>query len=332
VKVLHVDTSIEWRGGQTQLLELVRRQPGEVHVAMRGDSPVVEAMQRTGAEVHLMPKSRRVRAAWSVRRIAQRTGVDLVAAHTSHAHAAAAFCGRPLVVHRRVDFSIRGPLSARKYAVPTGFVAVSEAVRQVLIGAGVREDRIEVVFDGVDATNALPHVGAGGIGALGALVEHKGHHVLIDAMTEITGRLRIGGAGPLWKPLQSAIDGLDLGSRVQLVGPVRSKWAFLADLDVLVHPSIEEGLGQVIIEAMAAGVPVVASRAGGICEVVEDGVTGRLVTPGSASELAGAIRAVFDEPELTARMVVAARAVAAQRFGVQRMMEQTMAAYERLLG
>ncbi len=329
-----MDTAHEWRGGQTQLLLLLQRQPGDVHVALRSDALILEAARRTGASLHVLPASRRLRSAWALRRVVCKVRPDVVAVHTSHAHTAALAVQdlAPVVVHRRLDFTIRG-LSRRKYTAAHGFVAVSSAVRDELVRAGVSAERVAVVHDGIEPTGVLPFRGGGGIGALGALVGHKGHHVLVDAMSELPGlRCTIAGSGVLRPVLQRQINRHDLTERVKLPGRIANTWAFLSELDLFVHPSVEEGLGSAILEAMAAGVPVVASAAGGIPEIVEHGVTGRLFSPGDFRGLAEGVRAALREREATEAMVVRAQRRVMERHSAQAMVQGTVAAYERLAG
>jgi glycosyltransferase involved in cell wall biosynthesis len=310
LRVLHVDTSVGWRGGQTQLLHLLRARPQDV-VAMRPDAEWRGEVR----DARWIP-FRAWRGGRALARVIREVKPDLVAAHTSHAHLHAWMAGaRPLVVHRRSDFA-PGPLSGPKYRAPDGYVAVSAAVREVLVGAGVARERIAVVYDGVDPFDVARPAPGRVVGAVGALVDHKGHDVLIEATGRIGFDVAIAGEGPNRPKLEALARAR--GVRLRLGrADVRE---FLGTIDVFAHPSSEEGLGQAVIEAMAAGVPVVASSAGGLPEIVAPG-TGRLVPKGDPGALARAIEATLAAPLdgrahartfTVARMVAATEAVGAR--------------------
>lgn len=308
--VLHVDTASEWRGGQVQLLALVRGMVArgwEVQVACPPDGRLWRELAFLGDRRLAIAAGVSARTSWTVRQ----SGAGLVAAHTSHAHTVCTVVERPLVVHRRVDFEVSG---GWKYRRPAAYVAVSQAVARVLQRAGV--DNVTVVHDGVaPLPPAEPAADGPAVLAVGACVAHKGHRVLSEAAVELSGvDIGVAGEGPLTYP------GLRyLGFRPDIS-------ALLAAADVFVHPSIEEGMGQAVVEAMLAGVPVVASAAGGLPEVVGD--VGLLVPPGDAAALArGIARALSgDHPP-----VEAARERARRLFSVDRMVDQTIAVYERVL-
>lgn len=315
MRVLHVDTAVELRGGQRQLAYLLQGRPGDAWAGVP-DSPL--AMLVGAPAVPLFPGND-PRNVWRLRDVEW----DLVAAHTPHAHTAALLCGRPLVVHRRVDFAIRRPWKYRRAAA---VIAVSAAVADVLGRAGVR-DNVHVVHDGVPSPPDGPPMRFAGArplyGAVGALVDHKGHVHAIDAMADVPGTLLIAGEGPLRGALEARIAARELGDRVRLVGQIDDLAGFLRALDAFVHPSVEEGFGQVVVEALGAGCRVVGTRAGGVPEAVGD--AGILVPPGDAAALATAMRAALARP--------AGEGIArAAAFSVERMVEGTSAVYEGVLG
>ncbi len=309
MEVLHVDTATEWRGGQVQLLHLVcgmRDRGIGVTVACPEGSPLWEAVGVQEVERIALPPGRSIRGALKI----ATSRADVVAAHTSHAHTTCLGVQAPLVVHRRVDFV---PSGGWKYRRPDGFVAVSEAVAEILRGAGAQ--KVAVVHDGVDAPPAVaPAPDGPDVLAVGARVAHKGHVHLAAAASTLDGvDIGVAGDGPLTYP------GLRwLGHRDDIP-------SLLARARVFVHPSVEEGMGSAVVEAMLAGVPVVVTDAGGLPEVVGD--VGVVVPAGNPEALAAAIRRVLggDHPP-----VEAARTRAQQRFGVDRMVELTLAVYQDL--
>lgn len=317
MRALHVDTALELRGGQRQLAYLLAARPDDAWAGVPG-SPLAALIGPPAVALHPRGDPRNV---FRLRRAAE--AYDLVAAHTPHAHGAALFAGPPLVVHRRVDFVPRHP---RKYRSVAAVVAVSEAVAQILRAAGVR--RVSVVHDGVPASNAAAQVplaidGARPFwGAAGALVPHKGHVHLVDAMVHTPGTLLFAGDGPLRSKLEARVAALGLQERVRFLGTLPTLSAFFAALDTFVHPSIEEGLGQVVLEAMAAGCRIVTTSAGGLPEIV--GSTGMLVAPADSVALSVGMRASLTRP--TGEGITRAA-----QFSVERMVEGTSEVYRGVL-
>lgn len=349
MRVLHVDTAREWRGGQTQLLHLVRGS-GDA-VALPADAPLRPALEAAGVEVLPVAFGGSVRGTAALSGVLRRWKPDLVAAHTAHAHTHAALLGARHVVHRRVDFAPGGaPWSRWKRGRAAGWVAVSDAVAGVLTRAGVAADRVVVVRDGVDpapfeaigpdarararAALGIP-LDAPVIGAVGALVPHKGHRHLIEAAAWIDNQRKdvwvvIVGEGPEREALQALATQWTIAPRVRLVGARDDVPQLLAAFDLFVHPSVEEGLGQAVIEAMLAGVPVVASQAGGIPELIDDLHTGLLVRAGDGEALARAIIAALRGRDRAAARAEAARE-RARMFSVAAMVAGTRAAYDQFV-
>jgi glycosyltransferase involved in cell wall biosynthesis len=306
IRVLQVDTAAEWRGGQVQTLYLaagLKAAGWPVLVACPPTGRLWRELEDIADERIAIPPGRSVRCALAVRRVRP----DLIAAQTSHAHTCCAPLSIPLVVHRRVDFV---PSGGWKYRRPARFIAVSAAVARILAGAGASQS--VVVHDGVPPLPVMPPAIDGpAVLAVGARVAHKGHAVLAAAAALLPGvDIGVAGDGPLVYP------GLRwLGARDDVP-------ALLAAARVFVHPSVEEGMGQAVVEAMHAGLPVVATDAGGLPEVIGD--TGILVPKGDSEALAEGIRRALagDHPP-----VQAARRRAAERFSVEAMVAGTLAAY-----
>jgi glycosyltransferase involved in cell wall biosynthesis len=257
------------------------------------------------------------------------------------------------VVSRRVDFSIHRHgfgLSIIKYRhFADTFIAVSNAVREALVRDGVPRKKIHVVHSGVvipppgqaperDALERL--LGTNGstriVGSVGSLVGHKGHRHLVDAAAEIVRRTPdvrfiILGEGRLRRDLESRIRKSGLSGKFLLPGYEPSASRLIRGFDVFVMPSVMEGLGTSLLDAMAAGVPVVAARAGGIPEVVEDFETGLLTQPGDGHSLAAAVERILRDSDLAGRLVRRAREKVASEFAVERMVDETAAVYETLL-
>jgi L-malate glycosyltransferase len=263
--------------------------------------------------------------------------------------AAASRAMPPLVASRRVDFHLKGnSLSRWKHRQVDCFIAASEAIRQMLLGDGIPPERTITVHEGIDvdhvaATPAvnlhealfLPH-GAPIVGNVAALVPHKGQRYLLDAAHLVVQhapdtRFVILGEGELREHLEKHVHEHHLEKHVLLPGFRTDVLGCIKAFDLFVMSSVTEGLGTSLLDAMAAARPIVATTAGGIPEIVEDGVNGLLVPPRDARALADAILRALRDADLRGRLGDAGFARVNERFTVERMVAQTAAAYEQIV-
>ena len=212
----------------------------------------------------------------------------------------------------------------------------------------MRADRIEVVHDGVDLARVdharpvdahaafwLP-AGAPVIGNVAALAAHKGQRHLVAAAAEVVrhqpdARILIVGEGELRPVLDRQIRDLGLERHVLLAGFREDALGLMKSFDLFVMSSVTEGLGSSVIEAMACGKPVVATRAGGLPEAVEDGRTGLLVAPRDERALAAAVLRLLDDGPLRDRLGQAGRASVERDFSVDQLVRRTAQVYEERL-
>ena len=360
---LHVDTARTWRGGQNQVLLTVNglRSIGERAALVA--HPDGELRRRAAEGLELVPMAPRTEvdltAAWRFSRVIKRLAPDVIHAHDPHGVAMASLAlslgasashGRSpaLVASRRVDFHLKGHSFSRwKYRQVDCFIAASEAIRQMLVADGVPADRTVTVHEGIDVDHViaappvnvheafwLPHH-APVVGNVAALVPHKGQRYLVDAahlvVREIPdARFIILGEGELREHLEKQVREHHLEKHVLLPGFRTDVLGCIKAFDLFVMSSVTEGLGTSLLDAMACARPIVATRTGGIPEIVEDDANGLLVPPRDAASLAAAIvRALKDEP-LRQRMAAAGLARVRERFTVDRMVEQTAAVYARV--
>lgn len=358
---LHIDEQRGWRGGEQQAAYLIAGLTAQGHtvlVAGRPGSPFVERHRDmagvTCVEAPFVGEADPV-TAWRLARAARRHRVDIIHAHTSHAHSYACWVrmlarrGR-VVVSRRVDFAPSdNPFTRWKYAQPDRYLTVSGCIAEVLRAYGVAPDRIQVVYSSQDPSRleAEPIDRAAlGIADLqpedplllcpAALVGHKDHATLIAAMPDVLAahpraRLLLAGEGALRSQIEGQARALGVDERVHLLGRRDDVPALLRTADLFVLSSQMEGLGGAIVEAMFAGLPVVACGAGGIPEVVVDGETGLLAPPRDPGTLARRIVQLLDDPALARRLAVAAKERAHERFTADRMTAATLDAYAELL-
>jgi glycosyltransferase involved in cell wall biosynthesis len=356
--VLHVDTERGWRGGERQVLWLARlldrdryvsviaARPGEPLAARARDAGIPVVATRPWAEFGLI-------AAFALRRIILQRRVRIVHAHTAHAAALAALAtlGTParLVVTRRVDFPLRtNPGSRWKYRRADGVIAISRAVADVLLAGGLIPSRVEVIPSGVDLSRPTPPASRDAFAALGIpagapvvvqvaqLVAHKDPVTFVDAIAAARQRVPslhavLAGDGPLRGAVDAAIARHGLAGTLHATGYRTDADALLAAADIVTLSSREEGLGTVLLDAMAFGKPVVATRAGGIPEIIEDGISGVLTPVGDAAALGAAIASLCDAPERRAALADAAR-IRAARFSMTVTAARTASVYDWVLG
>jgi glycosyltransferase involved in cell wall biosynthesis len=298
-------------------------------------------------------------AAWKFSRLIKRLNPDVIHAHDPHGVAMASFAlslggstasGPALIASRRVDFHLKGnSLSRWKHRQVDCFMAASEAIRQILLHDGVEADRAVTVHEGIDVEHVvaadpvnvheafwLPHQ-APVVGNVAALVPHKGQRYLIEAahlvVQEIPdARFVILGEGELREQLARQVHDHHLEKHVLLPGFRTDVLGCIKGFDLFVMSSVTEGLGTSLLDAMACSRPIVATTAGGIPEVVEDGVNGLLVPPRDARALADAIIRALRDASLRQRFGTAGLARVKARFTVERMVEQTAAVYARVGG
>ncbi|HLN42613.1 MAG TPA: glycosyltransferase family 4 protein [Acidimicrobiales bacterium] len=215
------------------------------------------------------------------------------------------------------------------------YVAVSGAVARTTESLlGLPTGSARVIYNGAQPPSSLATRDATPaplVGAVGRLAQEKGYPVLLQALRALPGcRLVFVGDGVDRAGLEAQVDELELTERVTFAGWVEPPWTARWAVDVLAVPSFTEGFPLVIVEAMLAGIPVVASNVGGIPEMVVDGETGLLVPPGDAPALAAALERLLGDPELRAAVAARSRSVAEQSYTASAMAKNFEALYRRL--
>jgi hypothetical protein len=289
MRILHLDTGSEMRGGQLQVLSLLSGLGAGNTLLTASDGPLMREARRRGIDVQPL-------SIMSIAAMARDS--DLVHAHDARSHTwAAAVTPGPLIVSRRVAFPPRNSIMSRwKYGRAKKYLAVSEHVKRTLIDAEVPEERITVIYDGVH----LPDRTAAGDRIIAPASEDpmKGNDLLRQAA--------------------------DLaGFRVHFSHDLE---ADLPTAALLVYITRSEGLGSAALLAMAWGVPVVASRVGGLPEIVEDCHSGLLTDNNPASIADAVIRALAMRETLAQN----ARRCVEQKFSVNHMVEKTRRIYEQI--
>ena len=354
LKILHVDPERSWGGGERQvvgLLSYLSRWGHRNHLLCHPDGPLAQEAQRIGTRVYplRLRNDLDLRPVLSVRRLIRDEGYDVVHFHTKRAHALSVWLGKPprqlkRVVTRRMDYPIRRGwydryLYNRKV---DGVVAISRRIAALLVEGGVSREKIRVIHSGVEpapfdrqsaaSRDSSPVV----IGTVAVLERRKGHRFLLEAAAHLKGQgqrliWRIAGDGSQKERLQRLAESLGLREEVVFLGFVSDVPAFLSSIDIFVLPSLFEGLGVAVLEAMAAAKPVVATDVGGPGELVADERTGLLVPPGDFLSLARALSRLSSDKDLIRRMGENGRARVKEHFTMEQMAKRNEGYYYELL-
>jgi glycosyltransferase involved in cell wall biosynthesis len=356
MRVVHVGSAFEWRGGQSQLLLTatgMATRGHEVTVVCGPGSRLEARARRDGLRVAALRFGGDLapRAILGLASLLRAHPPDVIHAHDPHATAAALlaarFVGGPRVVaSRRVHLPLRGVLSRRKYAACDRLIAGSRAVARVLLEAGLGQDQIELVYEGVPdrppqpgGREALAALGvpesAPVIGNVAALTAHKGHSTLLAAMPGVLAvlpeaRLVVVGEGELRHRLVQDARAGGVAERCVFTG-------FRSDLDRLIPAfsllcltSRTEALGSSLLDAMAFGRPIVATATGGIPEAVADGETGVLVPVGDSGRLSHALVDLLSDSARREALGRAGRRRFERHFRADRMVDETLRVYQGL--
>jgi glycosyltransferase involved in cell wall biosynthesis len=345
--IVHVASGREWRGGQRQVW-LLARQLGRLGtdqvVVTGGDGELARRLKASGVRVR--PAAWRLgldpRVPWPILD-ELRHGAAILHAHDAHALSLAGLCAAvsqtPLVVTRRVVFPLRQRFFWRR---ARRIIAISNAVREALLAEGLAAERVIVIPSAVDldALSAarhesirhrlgLPRNGQVAV-SLGALTPEKDQLTLVAAAARLVRDLPdlhwvLVGDGPLRARLEAQIADQGLKSRFHLVSHMADPEQALAGADVYVLSSTSEGLGSSALAAMALGIPVVATRVGGIPDLLGSG-RGVMVEPRDPAAFADAVRRVLTDPELRREVTRAARQELG-RYSVGAMAERVLSVY-----
>jgi glycosyltransferase involved in cell wall biosynthesis len=256
--------------------------------------------------------------------------------------AAASRAGVPVVSHQRGYFR---PTAFQRFATRgvDRFLCVSRSVADHYAAQGLRRDRIATVYDGIDVALLRPRKRAARdrvlIGWAGRLVSWKGASILVDAAETILAQRSdadfiIAGAGPELAGLRERIErSALLRDRVRLPGFRSDARDLIAGCDVFVNTSIEpEPFSHSALEAIALGVPVVASACGGLTEIVAHETNGLLFEPGDARSLAAALLRLLDDGDMRVRFGIEGRLRAERNFSLERHVKTIESIYDEALG
>jgi glycosyltransferase involved in cell wall biosynthesis len=354
LKVLHIEAGRHLYGGARQVGYLIsglkaRRvenalvcRPGHPLTGLEPVATILPTQLRGDVDIGLASR---------LERLIRENAPDLVHVHSRRGADAAGgraarAAGRPAVLTRRVESAEPAWWLRRKCAPYAAVVAISTAVAAEIEGAGVPRDRIHCIPSAVDTQLFAPDPGARArllarftlpddslvAGCAAQLIPRKAQDFLLPLAARLVAvepcfRLLFFGEGRTRQALERRAVALGLGDTVRFAGFLPEWPWLLPGLDLLLHPARREGLGSVLLEAMSAGVPVVAAAAGGIVDVIDDGEDGRLLPPDHGDDWHRTVLDLLRDPGRRAALAAAARRKVATDFTIDRMTERYLALY-----
>ncbi len=360
INVLHLETALEWRGGQQQISYLVQgllQQAVPTALVCRPESKIHQYFKANQLPVFTQNILHGLDffAARQIARLVKQQGFNILHAHSSHALMLGLLVkmmsgSLKLVASRRVDFSVKKSIvGSLKYnnALVDKVICISENIARVLINDGLPEEKLEIIHSGIDVSRfewqkpdllraelKIPadHLV---VGTVAALVGHKDYPNLLQAAKIVRQEFEkvtfvAVGDGADRSKLESLKDELDLDGHFLFVGFRSDLDRFYSLFDLFVLASHKEGLGTSVLDALACGLPVVGTMAGGIPEMIEPEVNGLLVPAQDPQALAQAILRLLKNQTLREKLAQNAR-TSVQKFSVEQMVQKHLALYRSLL-
>ena len=359
MKVLHIESGRHLYGGAQQVLFLLRNLPKEGVESVllcEQQSAIAQACEREGIATlrAAMAGDLDLRTPVHIRRACQKVQPDLIHVHSRRGVDiwtgwVARQLGIPAVISRRVDNPEPSWLAQRKYGMYARVITISEGIRQVLLKQGVPESKLSLVRSAMEFESypeAIPvevfrqrfgiRPGARVVACAAQLIDRKGHRYLLEALPAVKAQVPqlqvlLFGKGRELNALREQVRQLGLEDVVQFPGFVDDIKRLYPHVEVLVHPALMEGLGVALIEASYARVPVIATRVGGIPEIVRDRENGILIPPADSTAIQNAMLELLARADLRKTLGEGGRKLAQREFAVDPMAAGNAQVYRSVL-
>ena len=369
IKVLHIIGGGEFGGAEQYLLTLARhmdRSEFELHTACLFSEPFASRIREEGFTAHVFPMRSKIdwKPIGNIASLIKTEGFRIVHTHGVRANLIGRLAARRsapchviTTVHsvlafdysKRLDRLVNRISETCTRGITEKFIAVSKMLCQQLISEGIPPDKIVTVYNGLEIEKYNPETSGLTVrqefnispdavvaGIVARLHPVKGHPCLFQAMAEVVRKLpnlllMVVGAGPDKTKLQELADRLGIGKNVIFTGFRKDIPEIISALDFLVLPSVCEGLGLSIMEGMAMKKPVLATRVGGIPEIITSGIDGLLVPPADVPALAAGIQQLAADREAAAKLGEAARKTIETRFTAETMARETARLYREII-
>jgi len=368
LRVLHVIGGGEFGGAERHILNLATAMNPdmvEVSVCCLFADPFIQVAREAGIRSHSVPMRHKMDfgIVTKLRDLIIEEGIHLVHTHGVRANLVGRLAARmagidtvvttvhSLLVQDYPDLFSRLAntfIERASRSLTTQFIAVSGGLQKALIQQGIPEKKITVIYNGLNPW-LFQQAGTAGrwrekagfspgvplVAIVGRLHPVKGHRYFLRSAAEILEKrtdvhFLVVGSGPERDSLEEYTRKLGIPEHVTFTGFVSDVTELMPDLNLLIVPSLWEGFGLTALEAMAVGVPVVATSVGGLPEIVEHGTTGLLVPPADEAGLTRGISWMLDHPQEAVEMAAAARCVVEQKFTASAMARKTEELYRRL--
>jgi len=349
-------------GVETYLLQLYTTYNKDeigLYLLSMGDWELTKKLENMGTNIiKLSPSRLSAKTIFEIKKYLLAGGFSLIVSQgtvaNAYARAASYLSGVPslVTVHSDPDFDYHNPLIRGLYSLldfltrfqTKKYIAVSKYLMGLLIKQGIPREKVLTIYNGVELPRS-PRINPEFkkaliqdrnkenkiiIGSVGRLHTVKGLHNLIIALTMLNNNieLRIAGSGDQQESLTNLSRRMGVADRVKLMGYVDDIAAFLDGIDIYVQPSLAEGFGLSVVEAMLLGAPTVVTPVGSLPELVQDGQTGIIAASTEPASLAAAIDRLINDDKLQKSISIKAQIAAKNNFDSRKWSEQTIKAYK----
>ncbi|MBP7821710.1 MAG: glycosyltransferase family 4 protein [Saprospiraceae bacterium] len=362
LSILHVSTAQSWRGGEHQLSYLASELYNN-NITQMILCPTEAPLLAWANEKNITHRSYKKRGGFDVlgalnlKKIVHNAKINIVHVHDAHAHTMAIIAtilgmNVPIIITRKVDFPIKNSFfSIYKYNHPSikKIICVSNAIKMICSDKIKHKNILEVIYDGIDIKtyrNALPnfylhntyHLTAEHIivANIAAIAAHKDYHTFIETAKILYNSNKnyrffiIGDDGGCKVEIEQKIKHYQLENVINIVGFRNDIPSILKEINVFLFTSKTEGLGSVLLEVMSAGVNIVSTNAGGISEILQDGVNALLANVGDAVQLADAVHSIINDADLAKKLNVNA-SKKVEQFNISSMANQYIRVYDDII-
>lgn len=361
LNILHIDSEKSWRGGQQQVFYLHKGLIEQGINSLLLCNKNAEILKRCkSANLPCYEQSMLgeidIFAAYKISQLCKKNRITIIQAHCAHALSIGLLVklflpSLILIGVRRVDFSIgKSIFSKLKYNNKkiNSIICISDFIKSVLIKDGVDRNKLVTIRSGADinkfdaikpSNNFRRNLGVESdqimVGTIAAFAGHKDYPNLLRAFALVlenlpNTKLCIVGDGPLKNEIYNLSKELKLQNNIIFSGFVDNVGEYLKTFDIFVLASKKEGLGTSIIDALSVGLPIIATKAGGIPELIKNEGNGILVEPKDSNQLADAIIALIKNVDKRKKLSISAQK-SAKKFSIEETVNQNIAEYNRLI-
>ena len=360
LRILHVETGMNLYGGALQVHYLLRglanHEDIESMLVCPEGSAIAEASGEYVKVLHTVPMKGDLDLLFIPRlmKIIRADDPDIIHLHSRRGAdilggIAARLSGKRCILTRRVDNPENRIWAGVKYRLYDRIITISDGIREILVNERIPIRKITCVHSAVD-TELYDQIcnrewflkefglkeGSRVCGTIAQFIDRKGHRFLIRAIPEILKAIPDAvflffGKGPVEDQLKSQCRELGIEKHVHFTGFRGDLDRIMGCLDIVIHPALMEGLGVSLLQAAAAGVPIVGTRAGGIPEIVHDGVNGYLIPPSNVQSITDTVVKILADRNLALQLGENGRAIASRSFSIESMVEGNMGMYREMM-